>query len=227
LFVPAQITSRGLLADFSCGQAKNSPSARGDSRVYPAAIIKTRGTTLASVDQEERRMRCRRTAIVLTILILVPVSAWSQADERKPFVWDVARAVLIDPTTFAPALISHEAMRQDWKTSQVLFAYGWLEQNPRFTVSGRPNDVPVSYEEGTARIRGVALMVLRYSTLNNVSAQIAERFLIARYPRRKTLIRTLSWVERIAFASILTYSNSADHFRQASSNRRLARGYVR
>ena len=69
---------------------------------------------------------------------------------------------------------------------------------------------------------------MRYSVLNNMSVSMTERLLAERYPERRTLIRTLSWIERIAFASILTYSNSADHFRQASANRRLARehGYA-
>jgi hypothetical protein len=51
----------------------------------------------------------------------------AQGDEARPLVWDVARAVLVDPSTYAPALISYEAIRQDWKTSQILFANGWLE----------------------------------------------------------------------------------------------------
>jgi len=137
----------------------------------------------------------------------------------------VARAALIDPTTYAPALISHEAIRQDWKTSQVLFANGWLEENPRFTASARPSDVPIGYDEGMSRIRRSALTILQYSAVNNVSANVVERLLVARYPQRKRLIRALSWAERIAFASLLTYNNSADHIRQASTTRRLAREY--
>ena len=170
----------------------------------------------------------RSLLIIAVALGLSPTVVSAQADDSRPFAWDVTRAVLMDPTTYAPALISHEAIRQDWKTSQVLFAYGWLEQNPRYTVSGRPNDVPVSYDEGTRRIRRTALVVMHYSVLNNMSVGVMERLLVERYPERKTLIRTLSWIERIAFASILTYSNSADHFRQASANRRLARehGYA-
>lgn len=174
-------------------------------------------------------MRAVRVFIVVMALGLAPASLRAQAEQPRPFAWDVARAVLIDPTTFAPALISHEAIRQDWKTSQILFANGWLEQNPRFTTSGRANDVPVSYDEGTRRIRATALTMLQYSAVNNVSARVVERLLVARYPRRKTLIRALSWAERIAFASLLTYRNSADHIRQASTNRRLAieYGYTR
>jgi hypothetical protein len=85
--------------------------------------------------------------------------------------------------------------------------------------------VPVSYGEGSTRIRVAALGVLQYSAGNNVGAHLVERLLIARYPQKKRLIRTLSWVERIAFATVLTYRHSAEHFRQASSNRRLAREY--
>ena len=166
-----------------------------------------------------------RGTLVAIVLVLVPGPVLGQTDEPRPFAWDVARAVLIDPTTYAPAVISYEAMGGDWKTSQVLFAHGWLEKNPRFTLSGRANDMPVDYSEGADRIRGAALTVLQYSVLNNVGAGVVERLLVARYPRRKNLIRTLSWVERIAFASLLAYSNSADHFRQASSNRQLAADY--
>jgi hypothetical protein len=166
-----------------------------------------------------------RAVLTAIVLVLASALASAQTEERRPFAWDVARSVLVDPTTYAPALISYESMRQDWKTSQVLFAHGWLEQNRRFTISGRANDVPLGYSEGSSRIRGAALTVLRDAAVNNLSARIIERLLVARYPHRKNLIRTLSWVERIAFASLLTYSNSADHLRQASSNRRLAREY--
>jgi hypothetical protein len=62
-------------------------------------------------------------------------------------------------------------------------------------------------------------------TVNNAGVGVVERLLVARYPHRKKLIRMLAWVERIAFASIVTYTNSADHVRQASANRRLARDY--
>ena len=172
-------------------------------------------------------MTALRALIAAMLVSVAPASVFAQAqvETQRPFVWDVARAVLIDPTTYAPALISYEAIQQDWKTSQVLFAHGWLEANPMFTVSGRATDVPVSYGEGTRKIRVIALTVFRDSAVNNVSARAVERLLISRYPHRKRLIRVLSWAERIAFASFLTYTNSAEHIRQASTNRRLAREY--
>src|SRR5687767_8550784 len=169
-------------------------------------------------------MTALRAVMVAMLLGIAPASALAQGGER-PFAWDVARAALIDPTTYAPALISYEAIRQDWKTSQILFANGWLEENPRFTASGRANDVPVGDGEGMSRIRRASLTTLQHSVVNNVSARVVERLLVARYPHRKRLIRALSWAERIAFASLLTYNNSADHIRQASTNRRLAREY--
>lgn len=92
-------------------------------------------------------MRCLPVLIVAMLLGVSPPSARAQANESRPFAWDVARAALSDPTTYVPALISYKAMQQDWKTSQVLFMNGWVEQNSRFTVSGRPNDVPVSASE--------------------------------------------------------------------------------
>ena len=173
-------------------------------------------------------MRAWRASVVAIAIALVPAGAMGQGAEERPLAWDVARGVLLDPTTYAPALIVHEGMERDWKTSQVLFAHGWVEQNPRFTLSGRSNDVPVPYAEGLARVRSAALRVLANSLINNAGVGVTERFLTARYPRHAKLIRTASWVERIAFASISAYRNSAAHFRQASTNRRLARenGYV-
>ena len=171
-------------------------------------------------------MAVRRAAIVVMALALMPVAASGQAREpNRPGVWDVARDILIDPTTYAPAVISYEAIHWDWKTSQVLFAHGWVEANPRFTVSGKPNDVPVTYVAGRRIIRGTALSVFQRSMMNNLAAGIGARVLTARYPSHKKLIRTLSWIERIGFATLVTYRNSADHLRQAGTNRRLAREY--
>jgi hypothetical protein len=174
--------------------------------------------------------RALRLLGVLTLLLAPAVAAGGEpAEPSRPFAWDVARAVLIDPTTYAPAVISHAAMMSDWKTSQVLFAHGWYEANPRFTVTGLPGDVPVSYNEGQRRIRSASWKVLQYSLLNNAAMGVGERWLASRYPHRKTLITTISWIERIAYASILTYRNSAGHLRQAGDNRRLAVefGYTR
>lgn len=169
-------------------------------------------------------MRLLVSVAIVIASVVAPPAARGQ-ESAPSVVLNLARKVLIDPTTYAPAVISFEAMSRDWKTSQVLFEHGWVEANPRFTVSGRPNDVPVSYKAGKRIIRADALVLLQYSALNNVAAGIGERILLARYPSHKKLIRTLSWIERIGFASLIAYRNTSDHLRQAGTNRRLAVEY--
>ena len=171
-----------------------------------------------------RTIRVVAAVSALALLLVAPPVSLAQ-ESAASIALDVAREVAIDPTTYAPGIISFEAMSQDWKTSQILFANGWVEMNPRFTASGRPNDVPVAYGDGKRIIRADALRLLQYSVFNNVAASVTSRVLMSRYPRHKKLVRTLSWIERIAFASITTYRNTADHLRQARTNRRLARDY--
>ena len=172
----------------------------------------------------------RLLVVSMLAVMLVPAHTAGQTPEpSRPFAWDVARAVLMDPTTYVPAIVSYEVMMKDWNSSQVLFAHGWLEVNPGFTSSGLTGDVPVSYDEGKRLIGRESLVILQYSALNNVAVGIGERLLIAKYPQRRTLIRTVSWIERIAYASVMTYLNTGEHLRQARANARLARdhGYTR
>jgi len=140
-------------------------------------------------------------------------------------MWDLARSVLIDPTTYAPAALSYGAQRLDWKTSRVLLDHGWLEQNPRFTVSGRPNDVAISYAAGNRKIRQEALVQLQQSVTANLVIGIGERVLVARYPQHRKLFWALSWGGRITAASWMAYLASAEHIRQIRTNGRLAAAY--
>lgn len=157
-------------------------------------------------------------------LALVPICAHAQ-DERTRVVWDVTRGVLLDPTTYSPATLAYTAQRLDWKSSQVFFEHGWLEQNRLFTVSGRPNDVAISYRAVVRVIRANALSILQASVVNNLAAGVGERLLVARYPTRRKLWRTIGWAERIAFASYLSYTSSAEHWRQIKRNGRLVEQY--
>jgi hypothetical protein len=72
------------------------------------------------------------------------------------------------------------------------------------TVSGFPHDTPLSSRAGNRRILIDALGNLRchFSTF-----------------------RTLSWIERISFASLLACTGSVNHYRQAAANEQLARRY--
>jgi hypothetical protein len=160
--------------------------------------------------------------MLLSMMILTPAIASAQADTDSNVFWDVTKAVLFDPTTYAPATLSYTSMKMDWDSSQTLFRNGWVEQNQRFTISGRPNDLPVSYNEGNRRIRQMALLHLQESLVNNAAANIFERVLADKYPQHRKLFKVLSWTERIAFASYVSYMASANHFRQNDRNRQLA-----
>ena len=170
-------------------------------------------------------MRVMRRLLLLSMMILMPAIASAQTESDSNVVWDVTKAVLFDPTTYAPATLSYTSMKMDWDSSQTLFRNGWVEQNQRFTISGRPNALPVSYEEGNKRIGQMALLHLQESLVNNTAANIFERVLANKYPQHRKLFKVLSWTERIAFASYVSYAASAAHFDQAERNRQLARQY--
>ena len=111
----------------------------------------------------------------------------------------------------------------DWNSSQPLFRAGYVEQNHLFTVSGRSNDTPIGYGAGNRKIRRMALVHLEESIVNNIAANVFERVLAEKYPRHRKLFKALSWVERIAFSSYVSYLASANHFKQTQLNRDMAR----
>lgn len=170
-------------------------------------------------------MRVITRCLLLSIVMLSPSVALAQSETDSNWFWDVTKSVVLDPTTYAPATLSYTSMRMDWDSSQPLFRNGWVEQNRRFTLSGRPNDMPVSYAEGNNRIRHMALLHLQESIVNNAAANIFERVLSEKYPEHRKLFKVLSWVERIAFASYVSYMASANHFKQTERNRQLALQY--
>jgi hypothetical protein len=161
----------------------------------------------------------RRAVVVLVaMMLLIALPTRVSAQEQSSGFGDTVKRVVFDPTTYAPAAIAYDATMRDWNTSQPFFRNGYFERNARFTISGRPNDVPVSYSVGRTRIIGDALSNLQLSLVHNVADQIIERTLIERYPHRRKLIRTIGWIERIGFASAMSYYLSAQHYQQASDN---------
>jgi hypothetical protein len=163
--------------------------------------------------------------LLISMIILTPAFASAQSETDSNIFWDVTKAVVFDPTTYAPATLSYTSMKMDWASSQVLFRNGWVEQNHRFTVSGRPNDLPVSFGDGNKKIRQMALLHLQESIINNTAANVFERVLANKYPQHRKLFKVLSWVERIAFASYVSYAASANHFKQTERNRQMAAQY--
>jgi hypothetical protein len=170
-------------------------------------------------------MRAINRLLLISMLVLTPAMASAQSETDSNIFWDVTKAVVFDPTTYAPATLSYTSMKMDWDSSQTLFRNGWVEQNHRFTVSGRANDVPVSFGEGNKKIRNMALLHLQESIINNAAANVFERVLANKYPQHRKLFKVLSWVERVAFASYVSYAASANHFKQTQRNREMAAQY--
>ena len=164
--------------------------------------------------------------VAVAALILwstVSVSAQTPEAPAAPFVLDIVKGVALDPTTYAPGLITYGAMRLDWNSSQVFFANGYVEQNAGYTVSGVSNSASIGQRAGNRRIAGDSARILQLSLVHNATERIIERGLLRRYPNHRKLVRVIGRIERIAVASYLSYFTSAAHFRQWRKNEQLAR----
>jgi hypothetical protein len=150
-------------------------------------------------------------------------AASAQEQDPAPVLPGVVKAVLLDPTTYAPAIIAWEATRLDWRSSQIFFRNGWSEHNGGFTRSGRADGAAIGYAAGNRQITLDAFANMRLSVVAESSTSLVERLLIRRHPSHRTLIRRLGWIERTAVASLWAYRLSAGHFRQWRENERLAR----
>jgi hypothetical protein len=151
------------------------------------------------------------------------LSAQGQEPAAGPFVTDILKGVALDPTTYAPGVITYGAMRLDWDSSQVFFRNGYVEQNAGYTVSGVGNTASLSLRAGNRRIAADSVKVLQVSLVHNVAERIIERGLARRYPTHRKLVRIVGRIERIAAASYISYVMSAVHFRQWRKNEQLAR----
>jgi hypothetical protein len=143
-------------------------------------------------------------------------------NERSWSFWRTTRQIFFDPTTYAPAVISYEATKLDWDTSQVFFRNGYVEGNPRYTMSGLPNDTPLPYGRGDRKIMMDTVQILGGSMANNFIERSMEQVLMERYPDHPKVVKTLGWIERSVFASYWSYRLSATHFRQWQTNKQQA-----
>ena len=165
------------------------------------------------------------------IVVLATIAAWlpgpllAQVHEPAPgpFVTDILKGVALDPTTYAPGLITYGAMRLDWNSSQVFFRNGYVEQHAGYTISGVGNTASLTLRAGNRRIAADSVKVLQVSLVHNVAERIVERVLARRYPTHRKLLRIVGRIERVAAASYLSHVMSAVHFRQWRKNEQLAR----
>jgi hypothetical protein len=174
--------------------------------------------------------RSTRSAVLTAFLLLSTGPLFAQevatgSPKVSSLASDLTKGVLLDPTTYAPAAILYTSMRLDWKSSQPFFERGYVEANDRYTISGLPHDVPVSFAQGNRQILTDSLLNLPMSFVNNESSRLAERVLMRQYPDHPKLIRTLGWIERTAFAGYMANRLAAKHFRQWQQNVQLARQF--
>ena len=155
------------------------------------------------------------------MLATMPASA--QEQRRTSLVSSVAKAVALDPFTYAPAIAKYEAMHLDWESSQIFFQHGFVERNARYTVSGRSNDVAISHGAGSQKVALDSLKMLTRSASSNFAERTLEQLLVRKYPNHKKTWLIVGRASRIARSSYLAYSSSIDHFRQWRGNQRLAR----
>jgi hypothetical protein len=168
-----------------------------------------------------RRVFCVAFA---ALTLLWTSSASAQDPPAASFVSDIVKRVVLDPTTYAPAIVAYGATRLDWESSQVFFQHGFVEHNARYTVSGVSDSVAISHRAGNLRIATDSLAILaQLSLAHNLTERIIERELIRRYPNHRKVFRIVGRVERIVGASYLSIALSSRHVRQWQENNRLAR----
>jgi hypothetical protein len=141
--------------------------------------------------------------------------------EHQSALAEVFIRVAKDPTTYALPPIVYTAHRLDWDSSQKLFAHGYLEANPKFTLSGRVDDVPISHAAGKRRILRYSASMIGRSALNNGICAFVERRLIERAPHRRKLIRTLGWIERGFVTAYWSYRLTHNQVNQWRDNERV------
>lgn len=163
-----------------------------------------------------------RTSLMFALTTALSVHAVSAQEEQGNAPLQVLSQVVLDPTTYAATVLAYETTMRDWDTSQVFFEHGFHERNPRFTISGLPEDVPVGYEEGRRRIFKDAMLTLGTTAAQNAVGRTVERYLVSRFPHRKRLIKTMGWIQRASLASYWSYRLSIQHYRQTQYNLALA-----
>jgi hypothetical protein len=172
-----------------------------------------------------RQQLLRSGAIALTLMTFVvslPHDVSAQSDARSSSLGDAVKGTLLDPTTYAPALVGYDSTIRDWKTSQPFFQNGFVEHNARFTVTGLPDDTPISYGAGRNKILKDALATLEMSVVYNLSDRFLEHALAQRYPEHRRMVRAIGWVGRISLASVISYQLSAPHYQQWRQNQERA-----
>ena len=61
-------------------------------------------------------MRSIGRFLLVTLMLVTPTAAFAQSDEAdssSSMFWDITKSVVLDPTTYAPAVLSYSSMKLD------------------------------------------------------------------------------------------------------------------
>jgi hypothetical protein len=154
-----------------------------------------------------------RQGCLVAVAVVVPLAVYAQ-EPVAPAASEIARQVVLDPTTYLPAILGYVSTQLDWDTSQAFFAHGMREHNAGFTISGRADDVPIGYAAGNRKIVRQSLLLIPASLGNNAASAVMERMLRRQLPNHSKIVRAIGRLERLTFAAYLSYRESSRHFRQ-------------
>src|SRR5580765_5379810 len=156
--------------------------------------------------------------MILTLVLAGAPYASAQDEKRSSAFADVVKGVVLDPTTYAPALIGYDATMRDWNTSQPFFRNGFVEHNQRFTVTGQPDDTALNYMVGRNQIFKDAVTAFGVTAAQNATSRLVERALLQKYPNHRKVVKSIGWIQRASIASLMSYHLAAPHYRQAQIN---------
>jgi hypothetical protein len=168
-------------------------------------------------------LRLASTFVLILTLVLASAPFASAQDEKRSSAFaDVVKGVVLDPTTYAPALIGYDATMRDWNTSQPFFRNGFVEHNQRFTVTGQPDDTALNYMVGRNQIFKDAVTAFGVTAVQNATSRVVERALLQKYPNHRKIVKSIGWIQRVSIASLMSYHLAAPHYRQAQINAQRA-----
>jgi len=157
------------------------------------------------------------------LLRTTPAIAQEEPPPQPSAVVTILKSTVYDPSSYAPAVVKYTAMHLDWESSQIFFRHGFVERNPRYTVNGLTNDLPVAHGEGLQRLTVDSVRVLAHSVPQNLAERTIEHVLIRMFPSRRKAFVIAGQVGRAVAATYMSYAVSAVHFRQWQRNESLAR----
>ena len=163
----------------------------------------------------------RKIQVLVFLFLLVAVHA--SAQERKYYLVPAMKEFFSEPgdtlkksaldgmTYVTPALLAVSSFG-DWNSSQRWFKAGYRETNYRLTISGKPNDIPVSYGEGRKIIIVDTIKIAGWSFAINAGSRGLERVLVRHFPDKKREVKIFTRVARTAASGYAAWYFSKDHF---------------